>query len=193
MTQASPSAVPQASGSRRALALGKRLVLIFAAALLAAPAWSHEGEDHGAPAGAALAGEVAPRTFAQSEDFEVVAVLTAGKLTLYLDRYADNAPVPGAQVEIDNGAWQGAATELAPGVYVIPGAAFAHPGRYPLTISVQAGNTSDLLSATLDLGAPAAGVEHAHGWGEWAVWGAAGGVLALAGGLIVVRRRKHRH
>ncbi|MBK9595897.1 MAG: LPXTG cell wall anchor domain-containing protein [Rhodocyclales bacterium] len=34
------------------------------------------------------------------------------------------------------------------------------------------------------------GVEHAHGWGEWTVWGASGVLLLAGAGLVAVRRRK---
>jgi LPXTG-motif cell wall-anchored protein len=75
-------------------------------------------------------------------------------------------------------------------VYSVPGQVFAQPGRHLLTISVQAGEAADLLTAALDLAPPAAGVEHAHGWGEWAVWGASGVLLLAGAGLVAVRRRK---
>ena len=140
-----------------------------------------------------MAIDVAPRTSAQSDEFELVAVLAAGKLTLYLDRYADNAPVPDAEVEIESGAFKAIAAQIAPGVYSVPGQAFAQPGKHPLTISVQAGDAADLLTATLDLALPAAGIEHAHGWGEWAAWSAAGALLLAGAGLVAVRRRKRKH
>lgn len=154
---------------------------------------SSDGHSHGEAAKPAMTVDVAPRTSAQSDEFELVAVLAAGKLTLYLDRYADNAPVPDAEVEIESGAFKAVAAQIAPGVYSVPGQAFAQPGRHPLTISVQAGDAADLLTATLDLALPAAGVEHAHGWGEWTVWGASGALLLAGAGLVAVRRRKRKH
>ena len=166
-------------------------------ALACAGGDSSDGHTHGGAVPPEVIADVAPRTSTQSDEFELVAVLAAGKLTLYLDRYADNAPVPDVEVEVESGAFKAVAAQIAPGVYAVPGQAFANPGKHPLTISVQAGDTADLLSATLDLAAPQTGVEHAHGWGEWAVWSASG-VLLLAGvGLVAVRRRrmnrKHKH
>lgn len=158
---------------------------------------SSDGHSHGEAAKPEMNAGIAPRTSAQSDEFELVAVLAAGKLTLYLDRYADNAPVPDAEVEIESGAFKAVATQIAPGVYAVPGQAFAQPGKHPLTISVQAGDAADLLTATLDLAPPAAGVEHAHGWGEWTVWSASGALLLVGAGLVAVRRRKmnrkHKH
>ena len=151
---------------------------------------SSDGHSHGEAAKPEMTAGIAPRTSAQSDEFELVAVLAEGKLTLYLDRYADNAPVPDAEVEIESGAFKAVAVQIAPGVYSAPGQAFAQAGRHPLTISVQAGDAADLLTATLDLAAPSAGIEHAHGWGEWTVWGASGVLLLAGAGLVAVRRRK---
>ena len=154
---------------------------------------SSDGHTHGEAVPPELIAEAAPRTSTQSDEFELVAVLAEGKLTLYLDRYADNAPVPDAEIEIESGTFKAVATQVAPGVYAVPGQAFIRSGRHPLTISVQAGDAADLLTTTLDNALPAAGVEHVDGWGEWTVWGAAGGLLAVAGGLVLVGRRKRKH
>lgn len=151
---------------------------------------SSDGHSHGEAAKPAMAADSAPRASAQTEEFELVAVVEGGKLTLYLDRFATNEPVADAQIEVESGALQAVAAQVAPGVYSVPGEAFAKPGKYPLAISVQAGDTSDLLTATLDLAKPVAGVEHAHGWGEWTVWGASGALLLAGVGLVAVRRRK---
>jgi hypothetical protein len=165
----------------------------IATAFLASAAAAHGGEDHGDGAAPAIAGDVAPRAAAQSAEFELVAVLTEGKLTLYLDRYADNAPVPDAEVEVESGSFKAVAAQVAPGVYSLPGRIFAQPGRHPMTISVQAGDAADLLTATLDIAPPAADAEHAHGWGEWTALGAAGVLLAAGAGLAAARhRRKNR-
>lgn len=159
-------------------------------ALACAGGDSSDGHTHGGAVPPEVIAEVAPRTSTQSDEFELVAVLAAGKLTLYLDRYTDNAPVPDAEIEVESGAFKAVAAQIAPGVYAVPGHAFAQPGKHPLTISVQAGDAADLLTATLDLAPPAAGVEHAHGWGEWTVWGASGVLLLAGAGLVAVRRRK---
>lgn len=174
----------------------KRIRTIFVLTALLVPAVafaggdSSDGHTHGPAVPPEVIAVVAPRTSTQSDEFELVAVLADGKLTLYLDRYADNAPVPDAEVEVESGAFKAIATQIAPGVYTVPGQAFALPGKYPLTISVQAGEAADLLTATLDLAPPTAGGEHAHGWGEWAVWGASGVLLLAGAGLVAVRRRK---
>jgi hypothetical protein len=168
----------------------KHLISFVAIAVFALSAWAHGGEDHGEGAAPAMTDNVAPRASAQTDEFELVAVLADGKLTLYLDRFASNEPVPDAQIEVESGALKAVAAQVAPGVYTLPGGAFVQPGKYPLAISVQAGDVADLLTATLDLAQPAAGVEHAHGWSEWAVWGASGALLLAGVGLVVMRRHK---
>ena len=153
-------------------------------------AWAHGGEDHGSEATPIVAVATAARATAQTEEFELVAVLEAKKLTLTLDRFVTNEPVIDAQIEVDSGVLKAVATEVAPGVYSVPGETFVNPGKYPLTISVQAGESADLLTATLDLTQQAALVEHAKAWNDWVVRGVFGMLLLIVGGLITVRHRK---
>ena len=131
----------------------------------------------------------APRASAQTEEFELVAVLEGRKLTLYLDLFATNKPVADAQIEAESSVIKTVATQVAPGVYSLPGEAFAHPGKYPLAISVQAGDSSDLLTVTLDLPQPVAGAAPVNLWNNWAVGGAAGALLLAGAALAAVRRR----
>jgi hypothetical protein len=165
-------------------------------AFAAASALAHGGEDHGGEAAApppALAGQ-APRASAQTEEFELVVVLDRGGaappvLTLYLDRYGSNQPVADAAVEVESGAFKATARPAAPGVYTVPGAAFAAPGRHPLTVSVQTADSADLLDATLQTEAaapvPAAAVA---GIPRWA-WALPLAVLLAAAGYARTRRR----
>jgi hypothetical protein len=61
----------------------------------------------------------------------------------------------------------------------------------PLTISIEAGDSADLLTTTLEIPAPSASVAaHVHGWGEIAAW-LTGTVIGLAAvALLIVRRRR---
>ncbi|MBI5899840.1 MAG: hypothetical protein HZB40_11485 [Rhodocyclales bacterium] len=172
------------------------LLLAFSFALAAFQASAHGGEDHvhanDAKAGPAPVVAVAPRAVAWTDDFELVAVLEDKTLTLMLDRYATNEPVVDAKVEVDGGAVKAVARQIAPGVYVIPATSIAAPGKYPLAISVEAGELADLLTLTLDLAAPATGVQHAHSAREWLLWGVAAALLLAAAGLVLLRwRRQH--
>lgn len=170
----------------------KHLIPCIAMAFFALSAWAHGGEDHGDGAAAAVANDIAPRAAAQTEEFELVAVLADGKLTLYLDRYADNAPVPDAEIEVESGTFKAVAVQVAPGVYALPAEAFSKPGKYPLIVSVQAGENADLLSAALDIAEPVATAGHARAWTAWAAWGAAGALLLIGTALLALRRKKNR-
>jgi hypothetical protein len=170
-------------------------VLAAAALVLPLSGGAHEGEDHGAPAAAAPAVAAGPRTEAQTEALELVAVLADKGLTLYLDRFDSNEPVADAQVEVESGAFRAVATQAAPGRYTVPAGPFSPPGRYPLVISVQAGDVADLLTATLEVAQPAVVAEQNQLWAAW--WDArtmasGAGALLLASIGVVAARRRHR-
>jgi len=147
------------------------------------------GHDHGATP-SAVSATLAPRIEAQSESFELVAVLEDGKLTLYLDRFATNEPVSDARIEIESGAFKAVAQPGADGVYTTPGEAFAKPGPYPLVFTVHAGDETDLLNATLNIPPPPDASSHVHGWTEWLVWIASGVVAVLGAAWLLLRRRR---
>lgn len=167
---------------------------VIFSAVLASASWgacAHDGEDHGAIAPPVMSAAVAPRAYAQTEDFELVAQLHGTTLTLTLDRFATNAPVADAQIEVESGAvLKAVAQQIAPGVYTVKADALAVPGKYPLSFSVQAGDTSDLLATTLDISPPVEKVAHVHGWSEWTTWAISAAVLIAGLGLVVIRRRK---
>ena len=166
-------------------------------AVLAGTAWAHGGEDHGGEAAPAPPAAVAPRANAQSEEFELVAVLQGEQLTLTLDRFATNEPVADAKIEVESGSVLKAnATQVSAGLYAlrVPAGVFAKPEKYPLTITVQAGKSSDLLTATLDLTPPPTSAALAKTGNNWAVWRVVFGTLLLAGvaliAVVAMRRRK---
>ena len=76
--------------------------LCLASVLLgnALPVIAGDGHDHGDTAPAAT-GTALPRFAAVSETFELVGVLDGKQVTLYLDRFVDNTPVRGAQIELE--------------------------------------------------------------------------------------------
>lgn len=167
-----------------------RFSVIVAIACTALPAWAggdpSDGHTHGPDEISPVVAE-APRATASSEDFELVAVPAAGELRLYLDRYDSNAPVTGARVEVESGAFRAIAHEAEPGVYTVPGDAFAAPGRHPFSVTVETDSSADLLAATLDLGAasPAAPAVLS----SWMAW-AGGGVIAGVAGVVLWRQRR---
>lgn len=164
------------------MTLPKRPVALFVAALLfASRAWASEGHDHSDTAPAA-AGEALPRFTAESETFELVGVLSGKQITLYLDRFADNSPVRGAQIELEIGGARFKAEEQGEDEYEVVLAEAPKPGVLAVTATVTAGNETDLLAGELDIHgqAHAEAAAHAHSWKEYAGWAAAGvAVLAL--------------
>ncbi|MCX7176501.1 MAG: hypothetical protein NT159_21780 [Proteobacteria bacterium] len=164
-------------------------VLAIALCAVAFSAFGHGGEDHDAPPPAPTSSQsVAPRAAVATEDFEVVAALEGQHLLVYVDRFASNEPVTNARVEIEGAGLKGFARETAPGAYVMDVATAISPAKHPLTITIEAGDITDLLSTTLDTTLPPASSEHVRGWSEQVVWIIAGLLLLAAGALLAAWR-----
>jgi hypothetical protein len=160
--------------------------------LLSAVSFAHEGHDHGAeaPPLPPPTSDLEPRLEAVSPDFELVAVLEAGQLVIWLDRQASNEPVTAARIEVDSPAFKGLATVRVDGSYALAAAALVPPGTYPLVFSIEAPAGSDLLNGVLQVPAPAAMSREAPPTPpSLAVW-AAGGLLVVALGLWFWRQRR---
>jgi hypothetical protein len=152
-------------------------------------AFGHGGEDHGAPP-PSVTQSVEPRAAAATENFEVVTSLEGNMLVVYVDRFASNEPVAQAKVEIEGSGLKGVASETSPGTYVLDVATPLPRAKHPLTISVEAGDSIDLLTATLDTSASVIAEAHTHDWSEWLVWALSGALLLVTGILFAVRRSK---
>lgn len=131
---------------------------LLAAALLTLPLLV------GTRAIAAPAGPAAPgadtRIEAQTESFELLVQAQGPRLTLYLDRYADNVPVTDARIELDAGGSSVAVKAQPDGSYAAELPDGARRTTLPLTVVVTAGETSDLLALELPA-QPAAGASAA--------------------------------
>ncbi|MCU0919374.1 MAG: hypothetical protein MUF08_02835 [Burkholderiaceae bacterium] len=171
--------------------------LAICAALLL-PGWllAGGGDDHSH--GPAAAAPVAPtanvlRVEAASELFELVGVLDGDKLVVHLDRYTSNEPVTGAKMTVEGGPLKAAAAVEGDGVYTVAAPGLAEPGTHALVFTVQAGETSDLLTGELVVASPAAAADHPHAfdWRSMARPALTGlvVVLVLAAGLFAWRRR----
>ncbi len=172
------------------------LLSVLALALPLA-AWSGPGHDHGDEP-AAAAGSASPRVAMHSDLFEAVGIVDGKTLTLYLDRYADNAPIIGAKIEVELGSTKTVATPLADGTYAVTSDLLLQEGSLPLTLTVTAGNDVDLLAGDLVIGhaktesQSSSAPQPLLSGQRW--WWAAGGGLALLGSmglilLIMLRRR----
>lgn len=166
------------------------------------------GEHLDTPNAAGAIGAASPRLETKTEQFELVATLAGGELSIMIDRFETNEPLLNAMVEVESGGLKAKARFHADhGDYAVDDQAMlkllGKPGTHALVITVIAGKESDLLDGTLNvLTAMAEGVahghgpghgqdgehadehadEHGHGWGSSVVW-LGGGVLAL--GLLV--------
>lgn len=177
----------------RTPALAALLAAVF---LFAAPAWAGPGHDHGDEAPAAV-GQALPRFSAVSETFELVGVLSGQQITLYLDRFTDNSPVRGAQIELEIGSAKFIAAPLGDDAYTVTLPEAPVPGVLPITAVLTAGNETDLLAGELDIHDAAHTDEaaHTHAWTEFAGWGAGGvaGLLLIAlGGRRLMNARNAR-
>ncbi len=187
------SLTPQRRGGMGLVAL-----LMWVTLMSATPAHAHGGEDHGddAHAEAMLPPGLLPRAATRTDEVELVAVLEAARLLVYLDHGATNAPLAGARVEVEGLGRAATAAEVEPGVYALPLARSPAPGHHPLAVTVQAGDVEDLLTAELDVPEPVStevdhDVLHDHlpAW-TWVVTGSVLGALAAWGLGAAWRRRR---
>jgi hypothetical protein len=152
-------------------------------------AYGHGDEDHGA-APPIMSQAVAPRAVATSEDFEVVAILDRKRLVIYVDQFDSNEPITKAKIEIEGARFKGIANETAAGVYVINVPSLT-PAKYPITISIESGETSDLLTATLDISsAPSDIAPHVSDWKNRSFWLIAGLLTLVSAALFIARHHK---
>jgi len=165
-----------------------RLVIVLA--LIPGSVFADEGHGgHGAPS-SALPAALGPRLEAQSENFELVAVLEGGKLTLYLDRFATNEPVADAAIEIEGGAFKATAQPAGEGLYTVAADALTKSGQYPLVFTIRAAGEIDLLNGTLTVPQPAGQSAHGHTWSEWLLWLTS--AFVVVAGVVWLWRRRYR-
>lgn len=172
-----------------------RLNTLLAAAILAAasPAWAGEGHDHG-EAPAATAGPALPRFAAESDLFELVGVLDGRRLSLWLDRAADNSPVKDAKIELELGGVKVPVTAHGEGEFEAILAQPLAPGEIAVSATILAGEETDLLAGDLDIHAETEAVEdgHAQGWPEVAFWAAVAGATLAGLAWLIHRLRNQR-
>lgn len=141
----------------RILVLLLMLLIPIGAASFAGPGHSgDEGHSHDAPAAKSAQ---SPRVSATSEVFQLVGIFKASRLTIYLDREQNNAPVAAAVIEITANDQTVTAEPVADGTYTVPTNGLLQPGENVLEFSIRDGEVTDLLGGTLAL--PSAGTAHA--------------------------------
>ena len=182
----------------QAVALMKRAaaaILFIATMALAPAAHAGEGHDHGEAAPVA-AGTGSPRVSSHSDLFELVGIVDAGAMTIYIDRHATNEPVTDAKVDVEAGAAKGVATPQADGTYRFEHPVLKDTAALAVNFTVVAGAESDLLAGDLTLTDTHAGHDDdlaARPWLRWATY-AGGGLVLLAVVAFATRRaRGARH
>jgi hypothetical protein len=131
---------------RRLLPLGPLLLLIFSGS-----AFAHGGEDHGDAPAPAAALHAAPRVVAQTDQYELVGILKAERLVIYLDRFADNSPVTDAAMMVSINGTDTQAQRDPDGTYSVASTSFAGTGAVDLVFNVSAPSGDDLLIGSLKL------------------------------------------
>src|SRR5262245_62000969 len=91
---------------------------LVAAIVLTPSVFAHEGHNHDAPA--APVATTTPRAVAQSSTFEIAGLASGGELTLYVDRFETNEPVPSADVDVETPAGSVHASPQPDGSYTLP-------------------------------------------------------------------------
>lgn len=132
--------------------------LLLLLALPPATVYAHEGEVHAedVPPAAASTTSGLPGFVATSELFELVGRVDTHKVYLFLDRFADNAPVKADSLEVEIGSLKLTPKQVADGEFEAVLPASLPLGVHAVTATVVAGNDADLLAATLDIHAPGA-------------------------------------
>lgn len=153
------------------------------------PVQAHEGHKHD-DAPPAVVGDALPRFALESDDFELVGELDGARLRLWLDRRADNAPVPNARIELEVAGTRVVATPDAD-AYLVTLAAPLPAGRHAVSATLQAGAEADLLAGEVTIVAPATVTAESRA-ADWTRLLPAGVALLGAGaalGALLARRR----
>src|SRR5262245_60862011 len=146
-----------------------RFTSLLLIAGLACAGYAHESHEHAPPtSGASTGGR--PRLATKSEAYELVAILDGERLTIYLDRAEDNAPVANATISVAIDGESVAAEPGPEGTYVLTSSRFAGP-RVELVFDIRAPEVDDLLIGNLLLandaapqGKPAATSWYGRAW-----------------------------
>ena len=150
--------------------------------LLSSMALAGAGHDHGA-ADSKIFGSALSRFAAVSEEFELVGIVEGQRITLYLDRFADNTQVRDAQIEIEIAGNKYIAEKRGDDLYEITLKEELKLGLIAVTARVKAGEVTDLLATELDMHQNDRGQVTRFSWKAVTLWtGVAFLVLfALAG------------
>ena len=155
------------------------------------PARAHG--DHGAaPVGPIV---IAPRAEARAGVYELVAVFSKNTLAVFVNRFADSAPVVGAKIEVSTDLQSEALAESDPGVYTTRALLFV-PGGNPIEIKLAIDETSLTQGLTVALPDELSDVHETYVVSTLVKKIGAAALLVVAlmvGGMMVVRRSSRSH
>lgn len=163
----------------------RTLAAVTAFVAATAPAYAHEGHNHGEQEPAAVSTGAVPRGSSSSDAFEIVAVARGDHFEVYLDRFATNEPVTGAVIEVETPAGSVTATPTPDGTYRLPSPWFEKAGRADLIFTVIAQGATDILPVTIEAprqpapGERATSADASHGNGIGTT------ILLTLGGVLV--------
>ena len=170
------------------------VALALTAAALASPgAHGPNGEHLDAPSSAGTAGN-APQVETFSDMFELVGQLSGSELSIMIDRYETNEPVLNGKLEVEYKGLKAMAKFHADmGDYAVDDPKFlkalASPGKHALMFTFIAGDESDLLEGTLEVGAPPADAHPHTSYWTWAALAIAA-IAAIAAALFLRHRSR---
>ena len=152
------------------------LIPVLMAGMLLSPSLpAHEGHDHGQDTAAEMSAW--PRFEVHSDSVELVGVLRDESLDIYLDDFASNAPIAGAELEVELEREERILEvhKVETGLYRIYEPVLHEPGRHTLIIMLSAPGIEDLMLANLEV--PDPGYDNGHGHLDWRWLAAATGLL----------------
>ena len=114
------------------------------------PAGAHEGHDHG-PESSSSAATASPRVTAVSEHYQFVGIVEREVLVIYLDRFADNAPVTTAKLEVTIGDVSAPAELQKNGTYEVASHRLRSAGSHEVLVTITDDVTTDLLVGSLQI------------------------------------------
>ena len=161
----------------------------FCATAVAAPSLQANGDHDHAAATVATVANVAPRVEAASETFELVGIVRGDAMIIFLDGFADNAPVIQATIDVTADGSTVRAEPLPDGSFLLRPPWLERTGQIDLVFAIGAGEGSDLLIGTLELPGDDAESEAAEastmaGFARSPLAWATGAVLLLVGVAI---------
>jgi hypothetical protein len=137
------------------------LTLIISLAGFSFAVIAHEGHSHDDAPKSQNQGIAYPTLVAVSENYELVAVIQSGQMTIFLDQFESNNPIVDAQLEFDFSGTSIKASANPDGSYsaTIPKNIDLKNGM-PVTITISASAGSDLLVGELMI--PIANAHESH-------------------------------